>query len=328
MIRYRFGHDDLLRTRFAISPLFEATASVAVLRDPARSSIHVPWVRAARARVEGLDYGLLSALVPEQGYTPDFISPPPESPLPDVEAEIERVRRIPAAQVRRELGWVFEDREVPEPAQRLLAHPRSGMRELADQIAAYWEAAIAPVWDRIRDVLEDDIAHRARLLTAGGPIEVFADLHPDVAWRDDGLVLDRPFDFDIDLAGRGLQLVPSVFCWPGIGAMFDPPWQPSLIYPPRGVGLLWEPDRRDDRALAALLGAGRARVLTALDREASTTALSRRLALSPAGVSEHLSVLRGAGLVRGRRAGREVLYARTAAGDALLRAPSGSPARV
>jgi DNA-binding transcriptional ArsR family regulator len=106
--------------------------------------------------------------------------------------------------------------------------------------------------------------------------------------------------------------------------MVDPPWQPSLIYPPRGVGDLWAPPRRDDGALSALLGPRRATILATLDREASTTALSRRLGASAAGVSEHLAVLRGAGLVRARRQGREVLYARTAAGDALLRAPAGT----
>jgi DNA-binding transcriptional ArsR family regulator len=91
------------------------------------------------------------------------------------------------------------------------------------------------------------------------------------------------------------------------------------------VGDLWAPRAENSAALADLLGAGRALVLTALDREASTTAHARRLAVSPAGVSEHLAVLRRAGLVRGRRHGREVLYARTAAGDALLRAPASAP---
>ena len=38
-------------------------------------------------------------------------------------------------------------------------------------------------------------------------------------------------------------------------------------------------------------------------------------------VSQHLSALRGAGLVTGRREGRVVLYARTELGDALLLAP-------
>ena len=45
VIAYRFGRDDLLRTRFAISPLFELAASVRVLRDPGGHSVHLPWVR-------------------------------------------------------------------------------------------------------------------------------------------------------------------------------------------------------------------------------------------------------------------------------------------
>jgi DNA-binding transcriptional ArsR family regulator len=324
MIRYRFGRDDLLRTRFAVSPLFDATASIAAMRDPASRSLHLPWVRATRARIAaaGTATPMLEALVPVRGYTPDFISPPPETPLPDVASEIERVARTPAAQVRRELEWRFEPGPVPEVLRPLVDAPRRGLRALADELAAYWEVAMAPVWERVRAALEDDIAHRARLLTAGGPLEVFADLHPDVRWSGDGLEVDRPYETEVDLGGRGIQLVPAAFVWPIVGAMIDPPWQPSLIYPPRGIGLLWEPPRRDDEALADLLGARRAEILGVLDREASTTALARRLQASPAGVSEHLGVLRRAGLVHGRRQGREVLYARTAAGDALLRGAS------
>jgi DNA-binding transcriptional ArsR family regulator len=322
MIRYRFGHDDLLRTRFAISPLFEATASLAALRDPGAHGIHTPWVRATRERLRagGPDLRALDALVSRGGYTPDFISPPPESPLPDVAAEIERVRRTPPEQVRREVGWRFEGRRPPAAVRPLLTEPRRGVRALADALAAYWELALAPVWERITAVLEDDIAHRARALTAGGPIEVFGDLHPQVAWRAGALEIDRDVEQAVDLGGRGLQLVPSVFIWPRSGAMLDPPWQPAVIYPPRGVGTLWEPRVRDPRALGALIGDRRAAILAALDREATTTAVARRLAASPASVSEHLGVLRRAGLVRGRRAGREVHYARTAAGDAILRA--------
>ena len=48
--------------------------------------------------------------------------------------------------------------------------------------------------------------------------------------------------------------------------------------------------------------------------------LARTHAASAAGVSEHLAVLRRAGLVSGRREGRTVRYSRTAAGDALLTA--------
>src|SRR4051794_8028460 len=179
MIRYRFGQDDVLRTRFAVSPLFEATASVAALRDPAGHSLHLPWIRDARERLGGTDHAMLDGLVSDRGrYTPDFIAPPPESPLPDVQAEIERVGRTPAAQVRREVGHLAEGGCLPDALRPLIDDPRRGLRLLVGQLRTYWTLAIEPVWERIRAVLEDDIAHRARLLTASGPIEVFGDLHP------------------------------------------------------------------------------------------------------------------------------------------------------
>ena len=49
----------------------------------------------------------------------------------------------------------------------------------------------------------------------------------------------------------------------------------------------------------------------------STIELAKRLSLSPATASHHLTALRDAGLVTCRREGRSVLYARTPLGDAL-----------
>ena len=102
--------------------------------------------------------------------------------------------------------------------------------------------------------------------------------------------------------------------------MTDAPWQPGLVYTPRGVGGLWAPDEDGDRAaLEALLGRRRAEILARLGSSAATADLAARLDASPAGVNEHLGVLRRAGLVRAARDGRRVLYERTAMGEALLR---------
>ena len=338
MIAYRFGRDDLLRTRFAISPLFELAASVRVLRDPGGHSVHLPWVREARARLAGLDYSLIDALHPDGPYAPDFIAPPPLTPLPVFDEELARVRATPPDRVRLELGWTFDSGEVPAVARPLLEDPERELAALADLLAEYWARAIAPWWGLIRAVLEADIRQRARHLAGGGALELFGGLHPDVRWHDGALIVDRSYEAEVELAGRGLQLVPAAFGWPRVGAMFDPPWQPALIYPPRGVGELWAPAREDARhgeaagdeasgrggALGELLGRRRAGILVALAAEATTTELARRLAASPAGVSEHLGVLRRAGLVRARREGRAVLYSRTATGD-LLTAPAPSP---
>jgi hypothetical protein len=323
VIAFRFGRDDLLHTRFAISPLFELQASVTAVRDPGAHSVHLPWVRAARERLAGFDYALLDTLVPDRGYTPDFFAPPPRTPLPDVAEELERVRTTDPAQVRRELGWRFGG-DLPAVVRPLMDDVARGVEALADEMAGYWDRAVAPWWDHVRGLLEADIRHRAGRLAEGGALELFAGLHTGVRWRSGTLEVEAAADAEVVLGGRGLQLVPSVFVWPRTGAMFDPPWQPSVIYAPRGVGDLWTPTGEGPAALGELVGRGRARILTGLGTEASTTDLARRLALSAAGVSEHLGVLRRAGLVRSRREGRSVLYSRTAVGDALT-APASSP---
>ena len=48
---------------------------------------------------------------------------------------------------------------------------------------------------------------------------------------------------DVDLRDRGLLFVPSAFAWPDVVLVTDPRWQPTLVYPARGVGTLWETDR-------------------------------------------------------------------------------------
>jgi DNA-binding transcriptional ArsR family regulator len=324
VIRFRFGHEDLVRTRFAISPLFDLLWSTDVLRDPAGHSLHLPWARAAAGRLEGLDWSLVDAVTRStSGFVPDFPSPPPTTPLADIDEELARVLTTPAAQVRRELLWAYAPGGVPPVARVLLDDPAAGLAALVDVMRAYWVRALEPWWPRIRAALEDDIVHRARRLTAGGAIEVFAGLDPSVRWRDGVLEIDRAHDQEVDLRGRGLLLVPAAFAWPRVFAMTDEPWQPALIYTPRGIGDLWAPGASDDlAALAALLGTRRAAVLAALGTPAATTELAARLGASAAGTSAHLRVLERSGLARARRDGRRVLYERTPAGDALLASPS------
>ena len=126
-----------------------------------------------------------------------------------------------------------------------------------------------------------------------------------------------PFDGHVDLDGRGLLFVPSAFTWPRPSASMEA--QPFVVYPARGIASLWEPGRAaPPAALAALLGRRRAAVLAALHAPRSTTELARALALSPGSVSQHLSVLRDAGLANAHRVGRVVLYVRSPTGDALV----------
>jgi DNA-binding transcriptional ArsR family regulator len=294
-----------------VSPSTELVASLRLLRDPARGALHLRWIEAVRDGLADLDLGPAFALAAPRGYVPDFLTPPPAGPLGRIEDELAQMRATPRAQVRAELRRFGKSHGRPAPRLGPLG-------PMVDALAAYWDRHLEPHWPRIRAFLQADLHHRARRLTEGGLAALFGDLHPTVRWHGDRLEVDHPLAAEVDLAGRGLLLVPSAFVWERPANVIDPPWQPTLVYPARGIATLWaEPDERDDGALDALLGATRARVLRACDAPRSTTDLARRLDATPGGVSQHLSVLRAAGLVSAERAGRSVLYARTARGDAL-----------
>ena len=209
VIAYRFGPEDLGRVRFAISPLFEIAASLDVLRDPARHAMHAPWVATARERLAGLDLGLLEAVVPESGYRPDFVHPPPERPRAGFASELARVRATPPAQVARDLDWAYEGARRPAAARVLLDDPERGMAELTELMTAYWRRVIEPHWAAIRATLEADIAYRAGRLAEGGPLAAFADLHEEARWSEGALLIDRRHESTVELAGRGCCWSPS-----------------------------------------------------------------------------------------------------------------------
>ena len=319
MITLRLGPDDVANLRFAISPLMELHNSVRALDHPEAKALHLPWVVATRERVADLDIGVLRALQRSRAYTPDFINPPPSSPLGDLEAELAEMLATPADQVRAEIRRVYAPAPLPAVLAPFIDDPAAAVAALAEVVRAYWERALAPHWPRIRALLEGDVLHRARQLADGGAQRLLGDIHPELRFADDTLFIDMPFDGHLDLGGRGLLFVPSAFTWPRPAAAIEEPWQPFVVYPARGIASLWEPGRAaPPAALAALLGRRRASVLTALHAPRSTTELGRALELSPGSVSQHLSVLRDAGLVNAHRVGRVVLYARSATGDAVM----------
>ncbi|WP_405612137.1 DUF5937 family protein [Streptomyces sp. NBC_01508] len=317
-----FGERDLLRVRFALSPLWETREAVRTLARPERHGYHLPWLRRVKDAAAGLDLRGLRLLMPQAGYSPDFFCPPPESPVVTFAEEIALVRSTPLDAAHRDLALALA--ETPgaaesEAGRELLADPARAVREIADLLELVWHRLIEPDWPRLRALLEADIAYHSRRLAEVGFGQLLGELSPRLVWADSTLtVVGTRGDHDRVLGGRGLVLVPSVFVWPEILGGHEPPWQPSVIYPARGIGGLWTPaaDRTPD-ALARLLGRARADVLCALDEPAGTTALAHRLGLAPSSVSAHLSVLRDAGLLTSRRHAHQVLYERTPLGIAL-----------
>jgi DNA-binding transcriptional ArsR family regulator len=322
VLELAFSAHDLAHTRFAFSPLWEVVASVRVLKSPADHALHLPWLHEVRPRLEAsrLDYRLLADLVPvPTKYIPDFVAPPPSTPVPDVRSELAVLRATPAQTVRTDLDRM-RVRHSPLVAE-LYANPGAGLERLAEIIERFWQIALDPYWPRIQALLEGEILYRARRMAEGGAFRLFNDLHPSVSWRFDTLYVEhKHFAQKGSLDGRGLVLVPSVFIWPRVFSVTQDPWQPTLLYPPRGLATLWEQGSSTPDGLSAVIGRSRARLLSELESPASTTELARRTGMSAGGVSQHLTALRGAGLVTAHRTGRSVLYARTNAAESLLAA--------
>ncbi|GIH68603.1 DUF5937 family protein [Sphaerimonospora thailandensis] len=321
---------DLLKCRFALSPLWETVAAVRTLTDPRRQAYHLPWLRNLRPQLDEKQLSPLLTLLPHTGYTPDFLTPPPTGPLSEIEDELARVADTPTTHVREELDRCLHGPErntppPPEVADRLLADPARTLAQLVTLIRACWNWLIAPQWTQLRDLLDADIAVRSRQLTEGGLHRMLTELHPTITWHELGaLHIAAPHQTRHPLNGQGLLLLPSAFVWPALTVVVEAPWQPTLIYPARGVGDLWQssPHPPAPRSLQRLIGRTRAKVLTSLSKPTSTSTLARNLGLSPATVSEHLATLRDAGLVSRYRVGRTVYYAPTALGTALGQDPA------
>jgi DNA-binding transcriptional ArsR family regulator len=312
--------EDVARIRFAFSPMWELVASLRTLQDPARQSIHLPWIKFVRPRLAGLDLSELFALVPPSGYLADFLTPPPDTPLPDFAAELDRVRQAPPERARAEAETVAgTDREL---LRRFADDPVAGVARVADALQAYWETCFAEFWPRVYGLLERDVLRRSRQFAQGGARELFAGLDPAVEWTGERLVIDRPWCTSERVHGDGLLLVPSAFYWPAVAVM-SAPYQSMLVYPVLGVGTLWEEGPPPaPGALAALIGRSRARILLALSEPSTTSALAGRMSLTAGAVSQHLGVLTGGGLTVGMRVGKHVVYRRTPAGDTLAGVPS------
>jgi len=327
MVDLRFGLESLSGVRFGVSPLLETTLSVGVLSYPEDAAFHLHWVERARERVGDLDLTpvrtLLSRDVPR--YAPDFLNPPPSGPCAELEEELAVMAATPARQVREEVQRCYEGRAVPAELEQFITRPRSAIGALAETLREYWQRALAPHWPRICTLLDHDILYRSQALVDGGMRALFEELDPQVKWDGKVLRIEKECTHPtVELDERGLLLAPSVFAWPRVLIVSEPPWQPTMIYPARGVGMLWEPERpAPPDALAKLLGSSRASILAALDRPRSTTELARVLDISAGGVSQHLAVLRSAGLVSSRRAQRLVLYLRSEHGDELVQAVAG-----
>ena len=306
MIRLRFGVDDVARTRFAApGPYCELSVSAQVIQQPTSSFRRLYTARGVRVPASASH---VLELVPAHGNVPDFLAPEGASSVDDA---LDIVMSTPHRLIRDDLATL--PRRAASSWMLDLADGRvSARKELAASMRDYHDHVLERVWPAIEHVVESDLRFRAWQLATKGVAATVDGLHPGIRWRDGVVEVDGPLDADVELAGRGLQLMPSLWTRPGFTVRWT---QPTLVYPlGRFAWLAPTATKNRSDALAAVLGTTRARVLRALVDEHTTSELARVLGISLASASTHAAVLHDAGLVTSRRQGQSVRHTLTGLG--------------
>jgi DNA-binding transcriptional ArsR family regulator len=308
-----------------LSPLAEVTGTLGALVRPADADERALAAGHREAFLAMLDghpgRREVLRLSARPGWLADFLTLPPSGPDVTIDAQLDQVRARGDRAVRADLREVAQGRPLPSVLRRPgVAEHAAGLLEWV------WSHTVAADWARRERVLRADVVSRTSRLATQGWAAVLKDLGRDREWLGEGRlrvnrhanpprVLEEGADlFFIPVHARGT--------WVG----WDIPRSYAVYYPVTGV--LAPVGGRASDGLSPLLGRNRARVLDELATPASTSHLVTRTGLPLGAVGGHLRVLLDAGLVLRRRSGREVLYWRTALGDALVAAggPAGGPA--
>jgi DNA-binding transcriptional ArsR family regulator len=328
------------RTRIAVSPLWECMASLHLL---ARYPYEAPWpyttwARRARrvlsATVDAPDARILATKLFDRW--PDFFTPLPPSPDPTFDAELASFRGTDPDVIRAELADEYPA-GLPQGLKKFRDHPRAALDRMADSLHGYWHATLAGHWPAMRSALEEEVMVRARSLAASGPDALLANLHDRIRWERPLLTVVKPptvcgdgsgpRDYTFTASDQRLLLVPLIFSRGALICHVSDPAILAVSYQSRGaVALTDQPaptavatrDAPADR-LVALLGRGRASVLNGLTTPNTTTGLAAELGLARSSVSEHLSGLHAAGIVRRNRVGRRVFYGLEPTGVTLVK---------
>lgn len=319
---WQISADLLARSRFVASARIEV---VGVLNDLVRPS--TPEGRATvAAHGEAFEAMLakhpVRRVVLEHSWRPGWISDwlclPPTDAGGGFEAELDDVRRLGDARVRECLHESSPDRRLPDELTR------PGTAEHAAALLDWvWTHIVATDWARRDRILQADIVSRTSRLARHGWAAVLHDLGRDREWLGDGRLRINNYD----LPSRVLDDDADLFFVPVNHSAHWVGWKlPKLYavyYPVTGALARIDGVARD--ALERLVGRPRARLLLALSAPASTSSLVALTGMPLGSVGDHLKVLLTAGTVLRRRSGREVLYWRTALGDALVASGATGP---
>jgi len=329
VIRLRLTARDLTRIRVqpGLGPFGEALFSFDVVRRRSHVGEFHPWAERMRANASDL---VRSAAVLFTMHGPPLDLFSHVGPTPELDSAIDQLLSIPDSVYRDELRFVLAARRLPPWIASMTGTDLHSRRLLARAISEAATTLVLPNQERVQSFLTAERAEPAAAIGRIGPDGVdrmLANLHPLIRWTPPWLTvgIDDGGRRTYVAQGEGVTFIPSVLM--GHGTIVFRPLDGSgrwlVLYSAVQdlsdlVRLYRDPDSPD--AAARLIGQSRSDLLmTIADCPGlPVTKLAALVGLSMAVASEHLAVLRNAGLIEGRREGKSHTHALTALGAAVL----------
>src|SRR5690349_14195195 len=108
MLRFVVGAEDLVHTRFALSPIFELHHLIRALSGPHRHGVPEAWLARLRPRFDPLSAdpavdAILALHRPRSGAS--FLSPPPQRYGQAIEDDLAALRSAPLPAARAEIDF-------------------------------------------------------------------------------------------------------------------------------------------------------------------------------------------------------------------------------
>jgi hypothetical protein len=280
VIRLTLTESDIGAAHLSVSPLWETTGALLLLRN-GHGWPYDEWAEQAREALEHIDRSALAPLLGSRIVILDSLLPAPVATEPSIEDELQAVAGFSARTLRRELAEELGGAPAPELAP-FFDRPARAVAAYVEALHDFWLAAVAPQWPAMRSLLEQEIIRRAREVATTGSETMFRSIHPRLGWKRPVLELDKQYEFERRIDGRGLAFVPLVFSralWlVSLGESASGSF--AISFPARGVGTIWGDRRVLDRRLEALVGSGRAAVIRELVQPRTTAELAARLGVA------------------------------------------------
>lgn len=324
-LRLHFTTEDLARVvlfNHLLPQMNEAVLSLQILRSTDQRARYGPWRDSLRGQVPAL-VRPLAELLPVRGWIPDFLTPT----IVDTHDGADVLKGIsvtPHHRIADELRTLAGHHALPSWAGSLAHGDTDTMAALTSAMATYHHVAIAPHVQQMQSALDSDLAVRRTALAQHGVGALLLGLHPALRWEPPVLTIPGRDDTDIHLAGRGLVVVPMVFCGPTPRFLPNPDDIPVLVYQlplAPGTGpFASPPPSRHRKAIDKILGTSRSRILHVIHTTPglTTSELAQRADQSLASASEHATALRHAGLTTSHRDHNSVRHYATSTAASLL----------